>query len=69
MGSRIARNLIGAGHDLRVWNRTASVSEQWVADNGGAVADSLSSLAAGSDVLITMLADGDVLTEVSGFKG
>jgi 3-hydroxyisobutyrate dehydrogenase len=64
MGSRIARNLIGAGHDLRVWNRTASVSEQWVTDNGGAVADSLSSLAAGSDVLITMLADGDVLAEV-----
>jgi 3-hydroxyisobutyrate dehydrogenase len=64
MGSRIARNLIGAGHDLQVWNRTASVSEQWVADNGGAVADSLSSLAAGSDVLITMLADGDVLADV-----
>jgi 3-hydroxyisobutyrate dehydrogenase-like beta-hydroxyacid dehydrogenase len=64
MGSRIAGNLAGAGHELRVWNRTASVSEQWVADNGGAVADSLSSLAAGSDVLITMLADGDVLAEV-----
>ena len=64
MGSRIARNLVGAGHELRVWNRTASVAEQWVADNGGAVADSLSSLAAGSDVLITMLADGDVLAEV-----
>jgi len=64
MGSRIAGNLVGAGHELRVWNRTASVSEQWVADNGGAVADSLSGLAAGSDVLITMLADGDVLAEV-----
>jgi 3-hydroxyisobutyrate dehydrogenase-like beta-hydroxyacid dehydrogenase len=69
MGSRIARNLIGAGHDLRVWNRTTSVSEQWVADNGGAVADSLSSLAAGSDVLITMLADGDVLAEVYEMPG
>jgi 3-hydroxyisobutyrate dehydrogenase-like beta-hydroxyacid dehydrogenase len=69
MGSRIARNLIGAGHDLRVWNRTASVSEQWVADNGGAVADSLSSLAAGSDFLITMLADGDVLADVYEMPG
>jgi 3-hydroxyisobutyrate dehydrogenase-like beta-hydroxyacid dehydrogenase len=69
MGSRIARNLIGAGHDLRVWNRTASISEQWVAENGGAVAESLSSLAAGSDVLITMLADGDVLAEVYQMPG
>jgi 3-hydroxyisobutyrate dehydrogenase-like beta-hydroxyacid dehydrogenase len=69
MGSRIARNLIGAGHDLKVWNRTASISEQWVAENGGAVADSLSSLAAGSDVLITMLADGDVLAEVYQMPG
>ncbi|MGH8913214.1 MAG: NAD(P)-dependent oxidoreductase [Acidimicrobiia bacterium] len=63
MGSRIARNL-GAGNELLVWNRTASRAEQWVEDNGGAVAGSLSQLSAGSDVLITMLADGDALVEV-----
>ena len=69
MGSRIARNLAGAGHEIRVWNRTASVAEQWAADNGADVADSLSDLAAASRVLITMLADGDALAEVYGGEG
>ncbi|HSJ35840.1 MAG TPA: NAD(P)-binding domain-containing protein, partial [Acidimicrobiia bacterium] len=64
MGSRIARNLAGAGHQIKVWNRTASVAEQWATDNGADVADSLSDLAAGSRILITMLADGDALASV-----
>ena len=64
MGSRIAHNLAGAGHPIRVWNRTASVAEQWAADNGADVADSLSDLVARSRILITMLADGDALAAV-----
>jgi 3-hydroxyisobutyrate dehydrogenase-like beta-hydroxyacid dehydrogenase len=69
MGSRIARNLAGAGHELTVWNRTASVAQQWATDNAAEVADSLSDLAAGSRFLITMLADGDALGEVYGGAG
>jgi 3-hydroxyisobutyrate dehydrogenase-like beta-hydroxyacid dehydrogenase len=69
MGSRIARNLAGAGHELTVWNRTASVAQQWAMDNAAEVADSLSDLAAGSRFLITMLADGDALGEVYGGAG
>jgi 3-hydroxyisobutyrate dehydrogenase-like beta-hydroxyacid dehydrogenase len=69
MGSRIARNLAAAGHEITVWNRTASVAEQWAADNGAKVADSLPDLAAGSRILITMLADGDALVEVYGGEG
>lgn len=64
MGSRIARNLAADGNDIQVWNRTASVADEWVAENGGAVAESLSGMAAANEVLITMLADGDALTEV-----
>jgi 3-hydroxyisobutyrate dehydrogenase-like beta-hydroxyacid dehydrogenase len=63
MGSRIAANLT-THHEVRVWNRTPQVAEQWVAANGGAVADSLSDLAASSDYLITMLADGEALVDV-----
>jgi 3-hydroxyisobutyrate dehydrogenase-like beta-hydroxyacid dehydrogenase len=64
MGSRIARNLAGAGHEIMVWNRTASVAEQWATDNDADVADSLSDLVARSRILITMLADGDALAAV-----
>jgi len=64
MGSRIARNLAGAGHEIMVWNRTASVAEQWATENGADVADSLSDLVARSRILITMLADGDALAAV-----
>lgn len=64
MGSRIAHNLAVAGHEVRVWNRTVSVAEEWVEQNGGALAASPSELAASSELVITMLADGEALEEV-----
>lgn len=64
MGSRIAANLAKAGHDVAVWNRTPSVSEQWVEENGGVVASSLPGLAGDSEFVITMLADGEALESV-----
>jgi 3-hydroxyisobutyrate dehydrogenase len=64
MGSRIATNLAKGGHEVVVWNRTGSVAEEWVAENGGAVAQSLPDLAAASEFLITMLADGEALEAV-----
>ena len=65
MGSRIAANFAKAGHEMTVWNRTTSAAEGWVAENGGVVAGTLSDLA-GSEFIITMLADGDALEEVYG---
>jgi len=65
MGSRIAANLAKAGHEMTVWNRTTSVAEEWVGENGGIAGGTLSDLA-GKDFLITMLADGDALEEVYG---
>lgn len=69
MGSRIAANLAGAGHQMTVWNRTRSVADEWVKENGGEVAESLAALAAGSDVVVTMLADGEALIEVYEMPG
>jgi 3-hydroxyisobutyrate dehydrogenase-like beta-hydroxyacid dehydrogenase len=64
MGSRIAANLARAGHNVTVWNRTQSVAEQWVEANGGAVARTLPELAANSELVISMLADGEALEAV-----
>jgi 3-hydroxyisobutyrate dehydrogenase-like beta-hydroxyacid dehydrogenase len=49
---------------VAVWNRTPSVSEQWVEENGGVVASSLPDLAGDSEFVITMLADGEALESV-----
>ena len=46
MGSRMAANLVRAGFELTVWNRTASTADEWAAHHGAAVA----SLAAGARI-------------------
>lgn len=69
MGSRIAANLAKAGHEVTVWNRTASVAEQWVVDHGGKEAADLAELAQGKEFVITMLADGEALEKVYGPGG
>src|SRR4051812_25653277 len=58
MGAPMARNLASAGHDVRVWNRTASKA----AETGLPVLDAPT--ADGADVLITMLSDGDAVDAV-----
>ncbi|TMM54742.1 NAD(P)-dependent oxidoreductase [Sulfitobacter sabulilitoris] len=57
MGQRMAINLAGAGHDLTVWNRTPGISRVLAEQTGCAVADTPADLAAGVDVVITMLSD------------
>ncbi len=64
MGSRIAANLGRAGHQVTVWNRTSDAADDWVGENGGAVANSLPDLGASSEFIITMLADGEALEAV-----
>ena len=56
MGSAIARNLIKAGHNLTVYNRTRSRTEAF-ASLGASIAETPAEAAADADVLITMLAD------------
>jgi 3-hydroxyisobutyrate dehydrogenase-like beta-hydroxyacid dehydrogenase len=63
MGSRMAANLARAGHELTVFNRTRTTAEAWVAEHGGAVADSPADVGAASDVVISMVVDGDQVRE------
>src|SRR5271166_4614351 len=56
MGTPMARNLLRAGHDVTVWNRTLSKADALRADNAK-VADSIANASRGADVAITMMAD------------
>jgi 3-hydroxyisobutyrate dehydrogenase-like beta-hydroxyacid dehydrogenase len=64
MGSRMAANLVRAGYDLTVWNRTRERAEAWAREHRAAVADTPAQLAERSDVLITMVVDGPQVREV-----
>jgi 3-hydroxyisobutyrate dehydrogenase-like beta-hydroxyacid dehydrogenase len=64
MGSLQAMNLAKAGYVLTVFNRTREKAEQWVAENGGTVADSPQQVAESSDVVITMVVDGAQVTDM-----
>jgi 3-hydroxyisobutyrate dehydrogenase len=58
MGSRQAANLVRAGHDLRVFNRTRETAERWAAQHGADVADTPRAAAEDADAVITMVVDG-----------
>jgi 3-hydroxyisobutyrate dehydrogenase-like beta-hydroxyacid dehydrogenase len=63
MGHPMARRLLGAGHDVALWNRTASKADDLVAEGarrGSTPADA----ATGADAAITMVADPDALEDV-----
>ena len=64
MGLPMATNIAAAGFPLVVWNRTPSKSETMTARSGARVAASPAILAAEADIVITMVADGDVLLDL-----
>jgi 3-hydroxyisobutyrate dehydrogenase len=63
MGSGMARNLIKAGFDVTVWNRHREKAEP-LAEAGATVADDVASAVSSSDVVLTMLFDGDAVEAV-----
>lgn len=63
MGSGMARNLMKAGHQLTVYNRTRSRAEE-LKPLGAAVAATPAEAASGAEGLITMLADDRALDGV-----
>ena len=63
MGSRMARRLLDAGHELVVWNRTAEKGDELVAA-GATRAESPADAAGRAEVVLTMLADPAALREV-----
>jgi 3-hydroxyisobutyrate dehydrogenase len=60
MGTPMARRLLGAGHELTVWNRSADKAEALSAE-GAKVAGTPAEAASGNEVVITMLTDRDAL--------
>ncbi|MFY0992430.1 NAD(P)-dependent oxidoreductase [Halomonas sp. C05BenzN] len=60
MGGPMARRLIDAGHDVRVWNRTAAKA----AALGATPAKTPAAAADGAEIVIVMLSSGPVCDEV-----
>jgi 3-hydroxyisobutyrate dehydrogenase-like beta-hydroxyacid dehydrogenase len=64
MGSRQAANLAKAGYELTVFNRTRERAEAWAAEHGGTVAGSPREVAEASEIVITMVVDGDQVRQM-----
>ena len=62
MGAPMARNLLHAGFNVRVWNRT--LAKAAVVGVDARRTSTPGDAAAGADVLITMLADGAAVEQV-----
>jgi 3-hydroxyisobutyrate dehydrogenase-like beta-hydroxyacid dehydrogenase len=64
MGAPMARNLVKAGHELKVYNRTRHKAEDFAREGAAAVADTPAQAADGAEVVITMVADDQALRDV-----
>lgn len=65
MGTPMAQRLLAAGHDVTVWNRTASRAEALRA-SGARVAATPSAAVRDAEVVVTMLADPAAVESVVG---
>ncbi|WP_299404630.1 NAD(P)-dependent oxidoreductase [uncultured Roseobacter sp.] len=64
MGGPMAGHLQKAGHDVTVYNRTASKAEDWVAAHGGAMAKTPREVAEGADFVMACVGNDDDLRSV-----
>ncbi len=65
MGAAIARNLLAAGMEVRVWNRSREKAEP-LAEDGATLAESPAEAAEGAGFVLTMLPEAGVIEEVAG---
>jgi 3-hydroxyisobutyrate dehydrogenase-like beta-hydroxyacid dehydrogenase len=68
MGSRLARRLHATGWNIRAWNRSPQPATQ-IDKEGIAIAPSVASLVAGSDVILSSLANDEAVRSVYLDKG
>ena len=68
MGGPMAWNLMEAGYEVVLYNRTKEKAEE-IASDGAAVADSPREAAESSDVVVTMLSDSPQVEEVVAGEG
>ena len=64
MGYPMAGHLQAAGHDVTVYNRTATKAEAWVAQHGGAMAATPCEAAAGAAFVLACVGNDDDLRSV-----
>jgi 3-hydroxyisobutyrate dehydrogenase-like beta-hydroxyacid dehydrogenase len=64
MGSRMAANLRRAGYELVVWNRTPATAERFAREHGASVAELPAAVGAASEIVITMVVDGEQVETV-----
>ena len=70
MGFPMAGHIAAAGHDVKVYNRTASKAENWVAKHGGAMAATPALAAADADFVFACVGDDpDALAVALGDDG
>lgn len=65
MGGPMARHLAAAGHEVAVYNRTASKAQAWVAANGGRITASPAQAADGAEAVFTCVGNDDDLEAVT----
>lgn len=59
MGVHMARNLMHAGHELKVWNRSRDKADPLAAD-GAVVCETAGEAVSGAEIVVSMLANGMV---------
>lgn len=63
MGSHMARNLLSAGFQLQIWNRTRAKAEA-LASDGARICDTPHEAVSGANFIITMLSDGPTVHQL-----
>lgn len=70
MGYPMAGHLAAAGHDVSVYNRTASKAEAWVSQHGGRACKTPAEAAAGADIICACVGeDKDIEAITTGDNG
>jgi 3-hydroxyisobutyrate dehydrogenase-like beta-hydroxyacid dehydrogenase len=64
MGSRMAANVARAGFPLTVWTHTPGKAERWAAEHGAVAAQTPAQVAQRSDVVVSMVVDGEQVASV-----
>ena len=65
MGYPMARHLAAAGHRIRVYNRTQSKAQSWLADNPGISAATPREAASGANLVFTIVGNDDDVRAVA----
>ena len=59
MGSRMAASIARAGFPLTAWTHAPGKAERWAGEHGGSAGASPADVAGASDIVVSMLVDGD----------